>query len=295
MQDFFRARLANGIATIVIDDGKFALNPLYDRDHSDGLFGGHVGTVEELGGTLKWYGGDGSYCASPFHSGEFHPRIWRGNESPSPEEAGIAREWIISVRIGRQLFGRLRELFGYIEPHPQNDLVHGMQQRELLILACTEVESAWKSILKTNGLTQDRWTTTDYVKLLKPLRLAEWSVRLSSHPDYPTITPFQSWNEIAPTKSLGWYDAYNSVKHDRENGMQQATFANVIHAMAAVYIMTVSQFGTSHVNDSTPFHPDEFRIASMPSWELDELYICPLRDREKWLGHEKWTPMKYLF
>jgi hypothetical protein len=116
-----------------------------------------------------------------------------------------------SLQSARNLFVQLREVFRFVAPSIENKNVYGDQIRSLLILASTEVESAWKTILiANNGATAgDRLTTKDYVRLCEPLRLHPWKVKLPGFPDYGAIAPFASWDKNTPTASLHWYDAYN--------------------------------------------------------------------------------------
>jgi hypothetical protein len=106
------------------------------------------------------------------------------------------------------------------------------------------------------------------------------------------VTPFASWNVGNPTASLPWYDAYNAVKHDRERNLGRATMRHAIEAAAAVFIMTVAQFGMGHLQEQTPLHPDVFRAEDMPNWPLAECYVRPLQDPAGagWLGHAAWSP-----
>jgi hypothetical protein len=231
MQQLWRARTRRGIDTIQKAFGKFYLIGPRHPDEPRSWYGVHQDSLDTLETVLRDFGGDGTHVGARFFSGDFYPRIWRGDESPAPDEAGVTAEWIATVRIARLLLGHLRNVCGYIEPVRGNDAVYGMEQRHLLILTCTEVESAWKSILTANAATPrrsgGRWTTEDYVRLLLPLRLNEWSVTLSAHPSYGAIAPFASWDSSRPTASLDWYDAYNAVKHDRENSLARATFERV--------------------------------------------------------------------
>lgn len=297
VQQLWRTRTNRGVDTIEKARGEFYLIPPKHPEAPRVDWGGHQDVEAKLPTILKAYGGDGVVVASPFYAGEFHPRIWRNQESPTPLDAGLRGEWISSVRATRMLYARLRDLFRCIEPARTQDATFGFEQRELLMLASTEVESAWKSTLVANGASPlcgkpDRWTTVDYVRLLRPMRLAEWSVSLSSHPDYGLLAPFAGWNSAAATTSLPWYDAYNSVKHDREKKLGLASFAAALNATAAAFVMTVAQFGDQHL-DGAPFHVDEFRVETAPQWDLPELYVRPLRTHmggpEEWLGHEKWT------
>lgn len=240
--------------------------------------------------------GCGQHVPTTLEPGDYHPRVWRGQESPTPEEAKYRSEWISCVRAGRSLFFKLRELFHHTEPSCKS--AYGQATRELLILACTEVESAWRSVLKVNqysaGNPNGRWTTSDYVKLLQPMHLNEWVVKLSSHPDYGDIAPFKDWSAASPTPSLPWYDAYNATKHAREEQLFRATLETVVDACAAVFIMTLAQFGDGHLAKEI-LHPDEFRVEREPGWPLDEQYIAPglmIDPAGYWepIGAQQWKP-----
>jgi hypothetical protein len=186
-----------------------------------------------------------------------------------------------TVRIARSLFARLRDIFQVIEPCHEHDAVYGHELRQLLILACTEVESSWQAILKANGYPDTtksgkprRWTTKDYVKLLEPMRLHSYRLSLAAHPSYGDIWPFQGWEADNATGSLPWYDAYNKTKHNREIELKRATLRDVIVALAAVHVMTVAQFGFGEVAMGQ-FHADAFNFLGSPRWWVDS-YVRPL-------------------
>lgn len=208
---------------------------------------------------------------SPYLPGQHHPRIWRDEESPEPHEVGLGLVASESARVSRFLTGRLREAFRYIQPIPDDRhlQVYGHELRELLILACTEVEAAWKAILVANDISSvgERYTRNDYVRLAEPMRLGEWRLVLSGYSHEIRLVPFEGWNPRHV--SLTWYDAYNATKHDREAKLTEATLKNVIDAMGAVFIMQAAQFGP-RLEDA-----DEFTIAESPRWALDERYISP--------------------
>lgn len=193
--------------------------------------------------------------------GDFHPRIWRPGNCPTWMLAG--GEYKESVSIGGEttlrrsavaaevLVNQLSGLFRTVEPIPENSHVYGHEIRNVLLLACMEVESALTGVLRANSYVKhdnrgnpiDRWNTTDYVKLLGPLRLRSFAVSMVHYPEYPTIFPFASWDAGSPTKSLRWYDAYNSTKHDREQNFGEATLEFAIEAVAAVLCLIFAQFG----------------------------------------------------
>jgi len=218
--------------------------------------------------------------------GSFNPRIWRGipkspgfggyeGVTPSPLTYSSRNQATVAAT---SLFSGLVELFRYVEPSSKNDRCFGHRARELLILACTEVESHWKSVLlqnMKNPRANFKPTTTDYIKLAPVLRLKDWRVTLKDYFGYRFIAPFENWDTAKPSQSLAWYSAYNAVKHDREGKFEQAQLQFVIEAMAAVHVMLAAQWGPEiHTNSVTGgFSP--FHIISMPTYPPNEQYVCP--------------------
>lgn len=110
------------------------------------------------------------------------------------------------------------DVFRTVEPVTPNLQTYGHQIRQLLILACNEVETQTKGILKANncpGAGKNMNIKDDYFKLAKPMKLSAWKVRLASYPDYPELVPFAAWSG-PDYQPLPWYRAYNDTKHDRE-------------------------------------------------------------------------------
>ncbi len=232
--------------------------------------------------------------------GEYHPRIWRGQFSPRPSQTHQLA-WTMSVQAARNLFLDMREVFRCIEPSSANLLGYGHRIRELIILACTEVESAWKSVLEANGYVRTRgghWTTEDYVKLLAPLQLSQWQLSLVMHTEFPSFKPFDGWDSVAPTRSLKWYADYNAIKHGREADFRKATLESLVHAMGAVFVMVSAQFGprlpfvdnqhgaSSSMQSNYPWTEDmaslsslwadDFALLAEPVWPLESQYVPPV-------------------
>jgi hypothetical protein len=230
-----------------------------------------------------------SISKTAMEPGKHYPRIYRPwGEGPLQMPEVNNREWLSSVQAVKNLLWALDNQFRYLEPHPKNKDAFGHELRQLLILACTEVESSCKAVLKANNYsTPGNWATRDYVKLMGPLRLREWDAYLQFHPEYPTIAPFATWNDASPTQSLPWYDAYNAVKHDREDNFQRATLEHVISAMSAAYVLVVAQFGLFQSPFATLGHAFEVR---QPIWNSGEFYAPP------WLEEgATWTPVHHAF
>lgn len=144
----------------------------------------------------------------------------------------------------RLLIQKLDEIFLYIEPDNTSLNTYSHKTRELLILACTEVENFWKYyMMQANESPISRnFTTKDYVKLLDKLHLKDFEFNLKTYSNIPPIKPFENWSPEASTASLVWYDAYNKTKHDRDNHFSEATLLNCINAVVANLIMHCVKF-----------------------------------------------------
>lgn len=211
----------------------------------------------------------------PLQPGQYHPRVWR---TPGPPIVQQSRRELISAESStRFVYEMLGDIFDVVEPHPSTTESFGHRMRHFLILACTEIEASWAGVLTANGYLGDRWTTRDYVKLLKPMRLSEWRVRLSMFPDYPELQPFGGWDAAYPTETLPFYEAYHAVKHNREVRLNQARLDHAINAAAAMYIMALAQFGRPSQGAN-----GVFKAYGQPQWKPEEYYYPPGENAVAW-------------
>lgn len=182
--------------------------------------------------------GDTRPTESAYVPGTFYKRMWRPSVCSVNFRSAVSEEKLnesfVALRI---LLGKLEELFETVEPNSENLSTHGHKIREILLLACMEVESAWSAVLKENEYGSGaRLTTRDYVKLSTPMFLDAYEMHLHSYPSFPEFTPFKDWDRNNPTQSLPWYDAYNKTKHDREENLKFATLEHAVEAVGAVVV-----------------------------------------------------------
>lgn len=103
------------------------------------------------------------------------------------------QEMRLSENALRLLINKLDDIFLYIEPSPTSLHVYSHKTRELLILACTEVENFWQYYVDKCSLEgrSRRFTTNDYAKLCQPLHLKEYQFTLNTYAGLPAIRPFE--------------------------------------------------------------------------------------------------------
>lgn len=199
----------------------------------------------------------------------YHPRVWRPtfNEFEFPTRDDEARQGLAQLVY---LIRQLESILEVVEPSKRNLKVWGHAIRNVLMVACTEVEAQLSGVLTANSYQAKRRSTVDYVKLKGPLRLGEYSVQMAHFPEAGRFSPFASWNPQSPTQSLAWYDAYNQVKHDREKNFSAARLDHTINAISACLILLYAQHGHTAFTRDEPF--TFFRLVGQPMWPGDEQY-----------------------
>lgn len=228
--------------------------------------------------------------------GCYHPRMarpFRGTLYPERVELPNADEYeaqLATMRAQLVSFMRLLDdICQTVHPSTATFDTYGHSIRNLLILACTEVESHWRGVLLANGCERDRFTTHDYVKLAKPMRLGDYGIRLPYYPGLDPFRPFNGWAEGSkPSQGLRWYDAYNKVKHDRDGEFHRAKLVHVFDAVVACAVMLIAQFGETEAFRWRTEFGWFFWIKDRPSWEADEVYIPPPHP-------DPWTKREYKF
>lgn len=209
----------------------------------------------------------------------------------------------------RLLVERLDELLLYIEPSPRGLEAYSNKTRELLILACTEFEDSCMHYMPSASASPSRghaFCTNDYVKLLKPLYLAEFEIKVKPYSAIAPIRPFGNWNAKAPTQSLSWYDAYNKTKHNRSSYFGEATLANCLSAIAANLCLFCVRFSpfpllegpgilSSLVNQMFDIRLQEFRpeTAYIPLLELPPGLLGVLQHWDSRNQVQAWTVLPF--
>jgi hypothetical protein len=228
--------------------------------------------------------------------GEYFPRMTRPsseqpNNNPGHNPGYSPPDNLVETGLGQlaALREQLDRICRVVQPTQKNFQVFGHEIRNLIILACTEVESHWKGVLRAHNARAEN--THDYVKLAGAMRLGDFAVAFAYFPWLPPIKPFHGWAPSgSPTKDLKWYHAYNSVKHDRDTHFEKATLEHALNAVCGCAIMMVAQFGWDALKVRSDLVPYLY-LKEPPRWPLSEVYSQPNNSG----GGAIWTPKRYQF
>ena len=135
------------------------------------------------------------------------------------------------------LIQKLQEILLFIEPSEDGLKAYSHKIRELLFLACSDLESTLK---KYKFGKNERMS--DYIEILKFVDLTKYKISLVGYAKPYKCSPFENWGKNKASQSLPWYEAYNKIKHNREENFHFATLENCINAIAANLIMFAVRF-----------------------------------------------------
>ena len=174
------------------------------------------------------------------------------------------------------ILDELHEIFKIVEPHKSNLKTYGNRIRNVIILACTEVDALLKTILKGNNVKSEgnNYCMVDYLKLKEPMCLDCYTISFRYIKDIGEWSPFKKWYSNSPE----WYQSYNKVKHDRFKNIEKATLANAINAIMAFAIVLAARYG--YRNDIwTEKIGKLLQVKKEPVWNIRDFYIPPIENQ----------------
>lgn len=204
------------------------------------------------------------------YPGVYYPRMMRENLRFTHRGPSFLQD----MRAYQNIQSSLDNLFNFIEPVEINLTTYGHKIRELLILACTEVEYLLLKTLTENSYDEKyQYLTKDYIRCNDLLKLNQYEVKLIQYSDLKNFSPFKNWDTDKPTKSIPWYDAYNKVKHNRNDNIADANLEHLLNAVSAIHILLESQYGEGIFQSifGQAEHKSLFSTLKRPIWELHQI------------------------
>ena len=205
-----------------------------------------------------------------------YPNIRRNAQSPfiETQETSVGIRFIQAYQILRR---DLVRLFEFIEPCPDNYSTYSQRTFEMLLRACTEVESNCKQVLRANQHPTEDANIIRFSDLNGPMKLSEYIVCCPAI-GFEDFSPFKSFAlTVRQDRSPSWYRAYNQAKHDRAIFFSSASLRNVIEAIGAVHVLIWAQYGPidNQIGWRTGIRTapaSYFSLRASPTWSPDESY-----------------------
>lgn len=174
------------------------------------------------------------------------------------------------------LVQKLQELLLFVEPSKEGLKAYSHKARELLFLACSDLECSLK---KYNFGKND--SMKDYVKLTEYIDLTRYKLSLVGYTNPYKCCPFENWSSKEPSKSISWYDAYNKLKHNRDKNFHLATLENCINAIAANIILFAVRFSPRYLYEKDDVCSNLIRSSLDYRIENSEDFYIPIIEGER--------------
>lgn len=170
----------------------------------------------------------------------------------------------------------LDAVFKVVAPQKEQGNVYGHAIRNIIILACTEIDSMMHIILERNGVKPSGryFQMKDYYQLKEALRLDEYELSFYRFPELGSFSPFAEWRG----DKIPWYDGYNKIKHNREKEFPCARLDYAINSIMAFAIVLISKYGYRN-NLWNEKIGKIVRVNREPHWNLKDFYFKSSENR----------------
>lgn len=157
--------------------------------------------------------------------------------------------------IYKQLEKELNELSYYISFDKKQLNVYSIKISDLLLRTVSEIENIAKELCKKENIKfydkkrhiRKFVKFNEYIdkleeKYLLSKKLVDFKLDNANENIYDSkLTPFFKDKEVKDksSKNFSWYFAYNKIKHDRVKYFKHANLNNLIHALAALFLLNI--------------------------------------------------------
>jgi hypothetical protein len=124
----------------------------------------------------------------------------------------------------------------FVEIHPQNENTYSNEYAKLLLLIGSEVDVVAKMLCEQAAPGRLRRNIIDYKNALTKTFAGFYEVEIDAPRYELKIEPWESW-AMPGAVSPSWWQAYNSVKHNRSTAFSLASQKNTLHALCGLLAM----------------------------------------------------------
>ena len=174
------------------------------------------------------------------------------------------------------LVEKLQELLLYVEPSKEGLKSYSHRARELLFLACSDLECNLK---RYNFKNNERMN--DYIQILDYIDLSKYKLSLVGYSNPYKCCPFENWKKKEPSKSIPWYYAYNQIKHNIDANFHLATLENCINAIAANIILFAVRYSPRYIYEKDDVCSNLIRSSLDYRIENSEDFYIPIIEGER--------------
>lgn len=136
----------------------------------------------------------------------------------------------------------------YIHLDKRNLNTYSFKLLEMLIGICSALDRMFRKYTNLIGQSCNIKNYKDSVASIDN-KLYDSEIRLIDNEDI-LLKPFNEWE---PSKNLDapkFWNAYNDIKHDKNGGIINATYENVLNALSALYLLNINYMNRIYTSNN---------------------------------------------
>ena len=143
------------------------------------------------------------------------------------------------------------ECLKYIELSEEHYTVYSAKFVSIILECGAEIDNVFRNICNIDMGTRSN-ISTYYDKVIAQFPNLQHSIAIIKSTPL-SFQPFKTWSQSQPSKSIPWWENYNSVKHDRVNNFKLASFENALTILSALFILEMLYYDKLYNVDSTAY------------------------------------------
>lgn len=157
----------------------------------------------------------------------------------------------------------------YITIEPDNYHTYSVMLQKFILEVGSEIDNVMKELCDLVG--KENITISEYYEPITTEfpNLTNQEIVINGY----EIKPFDGWNASQPSKSLKFWNKYNSIKHNRITNKKEASLETAIMALGGLFILEMYEINRIYLNDSdvcTNFPTDnsESELFKLNNWKM---------------------------
>ena len=174
--------------------------------------------------------------------------------------------WRFYILLENKFIGTLN----YVELTKDNFKTYSIEYAHQLLAIGSELDTFFKIYCEFNP--NDPKKMSNYKKNILKSYPEIMSQEITVFNTEIKLIPYENFDQFAPKHRkdiLQWWIAYNSVKHNRQKQLNQASLGNVINALSALYLIEMKYLQIITKETEETDEPDiKSEIFQLENWEF---------------------------
>lgn len=160
----------------------------------------------------------------------------------------------------------------YVELNEENFSTYSVEYAHQFLAIGSELDTFFKIYCGFNS--EERKNIIDYTRHIMNAYPEIASQKIEVINSNIEIIPYADWSQWNPpytvSNLLDWWEAYNLVKHNRQDNISKASMKNVLNALAALYLIEMKYLQVITNGTQEPDEPESrSNLFKLKDWKFN--------------------------